>query len=109
MLMDPQGGIVTTNDGNAILREIQVQEPAAKSMIETARSQDEEVGDGTTSVVILAGELLQVSVQFLEENMHPTVIISAFRKALDKMVETLKSIAQPVDINNINEVAKIVK
>jgi len=55
MLMDPMGGIVMTNDGNAILREIQVQHPAAKSMIEISRTQDEEVGDGTTSVIILAG------------------------------------------------------
>ena len=63
MLLDPMGGIVTTNDGNAILREIMVQDPAAKSMIETARSQDEEVGDGTTSVIILAGEFMESAKQ----------------------------------------------
>merc|ERR1711913_6126 len=60
MLMDPMGGICMTNDGNAILREIIVQHPAAKSMIEISRTQDEEVGDGTTSVIILAGEMLSV-------------------------------------------------
>ena len=58
MLMDPMGGIVMTSDGNAILREIVVQHPAAKSMLEIARTQDEETGDGTTSVIVLAGEML---------------------------------------------------
>merc|ERR1719242_1252918 len=57
--MDPMGGIVMTNDGNAILREIQVQHPAAKSLIEIARTQDDECGDGTTSVVVLAAEVLE--------------------------------------------------
>uniref|UniRef100_A0AAY4C4Z7 T-complex protein 1 subunit gamma n=1 Tax=Denticeps clupeoides TaxID=299321 RepID=A0AAY4C4Z7_9TELE len=73
MLLDPMGGIVMTNDGNAILREIQVQNPAAKSMIEISRAQDEEVGDGTTSVVILGGEMLSVAEQFLKQQIHPTV------------------------------------
>jgi chaperonin GroEL (HSP60 family) len=58
MLMDPMGGIVLTNDGNAILREITVKHPAAKAMIEIARTQDEEAGDGTTSVIVLAGEVM---------------------------------------------------
>jgi len=65
MILDPMGGIVMTNDGNAILREIDVNHPAAKSMIELSRTQDEEVGDGTTSVIILAGEMLQVAEPFL--------------------------------------------
>lgn len=110
MLLDPMGGIVTTNDGNCILREIMVQDPAAKSMIETARSQDEEVGDGTTSVIILAGEFMQTARQFLEDNMHPTVIIAAYRKALDKMVEVLeKELATPVNMDSDEEIKKIVK
>merc|ERR1711892_123694 len=75
--MDPMGGIVMTNDGNAILREITVQHPAAKTMIEIARTQDEEVGDGTTSVIIMAAEVLGVSHQFLEEKMHPTEVIQS--------------------------------
>ena len=62
MLMNPMGGIVMTNDGNAILREIQVQHPAAKTMIEISRTQDEEVGDGTTSVIILGKEYSMISV-----------------------------------------------
>ncbi|XP_043277828.1 T-complex protein 1 subunit gamma [Venturia canescens] len=89
MLMDPMGGIVMTNDGNAILREITVQHPAGKSMIEIARTQDEEVGDGTTSVIVLAGEILASAEPFLEQGMHPTVIIRAYRQALEDMVEVL--------------------
>lgn len=68
-------GIVITNDGNAILREITVKHPAAKSMIEIARTQDEETGDGTTSVIVLAGEVMAQAQVFIEENIHPTVII----------------------------------
>uniref|UniRef100_U3JIQ0 T-complex protein 1 subunit gamma n=1 Tax=Ficedula albicollis TaxID=59894 RepID=U3JIQ0_FICAL len=109
MLLDPMGGIVMTNDGNAILREIQVQHPAAKSMIEISRTQDEEVGDGTTSVIILAGEMLSVAEHFLEQQMHPTVIIWAYRKALDDMISILKKIGTPVDVNNKEMMLKIIK
>ncbi|CAM9107261.1 T-complex protein 1 subunit gamma [Lampetra fluviatilis] len=109
MLMDPMGGIVMTNDGNAILREIQVQHPAAKSMIEISRTQDEEVGDGTTSVIILAGEMLAVAEQFLEQQMHPTVIISAYRKALEDMLSTLKDISVAVDVTDRVMMLRIVK
>ena len=76
MLMDPMGGIVMTNDGNAILREITVQHPAAKTLIEIARTQDEEVGDGTTSVIVLAAEMLGVSRQVSHSTMH--LILSWF-------------------------------
>ncbi|XP_052827998.1 T-complex protein 1 subunit gamma [Octopus bimaculoides] len=110
MLMDPMGGIVMTNDGNAILREITVQHPAAKSIIEVARTQDEEVGDGTTSVIVLTGEVLNVASPFLGEQMHPTVIISAFRRALDDILEIMKAkIGVPVDVNNDAELLKIIK
>lgn len=110
MLMDPMGGIVMTNDGNAILREIQVQHPAAKSMIEISRTQDEEVGDGTTSVIILAGEMLAAAELFLEQQMHPTVIIRAYRQALDDIVSiTRDKIATKVDVSNKEEMMKIVK
>lgn len=110
MLMDPMGGIVMTNDGNAILREIQVQHPAAKSMIEISRAQDEEVGDGTTSVVILAGEMLSTANQFLEQRMHPTVIIAAYRQALDDMLDMLKNqISVPIDVENDKEMLNIIQ
>ena len=79
-------------------------------MIEIARTQDEEVGDGTTSVIILAGEMLSVAEQFLTQQMHPTVIISAYRLALEDMVDILREkVSVPVDINDRNEMLKIVK
>lgn len=110
MLMDPMGGIVMTSDGNAILREIVVQHPAAKSMIEIARTQDEEVGDGTTSVIVLAGEILSEAEQFITENIHPTVIIGAYLHALDDIIDLLENeISVPVDIDDREQMIKIVK
>jgi len=110
MLMDPMGGIVMTNDGNAILREITVQHPAAKTMIEIARTQDEEVGDGTTSVIVLAAEMLRVSQQFLEEKMHPTVIIKAYREALEDASELLREkVATPIDLNDQEHIRKVIQ
>jgi len=110
MLMDPMGGIVMTNDGNAILREITVQHPAAKTMIEIARTQDEEVGDGTTSVIVLAAEVLGVSHQFLEEKMHPTVIIQAYRQALEDATNILKdTISTPIDMDDQVAVRKVIQ
>eukprot|EP01137_Pigoraptor_chileana_P019541 Opistho-2@80703 len=110
MLMDPMGGIVMTNDGNAILREIDVSHPAAKSMIEISRTQDEEVGDGTTSVIILAGEMLTVAEPFLERQMHPTVIVSAYAQALDDATTLIeKHISSPVDTNDDAAMLNIIK
>jgi len=110
MLMDPMGGIVMTNDGNAILREITVQHPAAKTMIEIARTQDEEVGDGTTSVIILAAEVLGISHQFLEEKIHPTVIIQAYRQALEDAVNMMRdTVATPIDLNDKVAVRKVIE
>ncbi|XP_011191223.1 T-complex protein 1 subunit gamma [Zeugodacus cucurbitae] len=110
MLMDPMGGIVMTNDGNAILREITVQHPAAKSMIEIARTQDEEVGDGTTSVIVLAGEMLAAAEPFLQQQIHPTVIIRAYREALEDIIKHLQSdLSVPLDVNNKEKMAEVVK
>ncbi|KAF8477335.1 putative t-complex protein 1 gamma subunit [Kalaharituber pfeilii] len=100
MLLDPMGGIVLTNDGHAILREIEVAHPAAKSMIELSRTQDEEVGDGTTTVIILAGEILAQSLPQLERNIHPVVIIQAFKRALNDALEIADQISLPIDIND---------
>tara|TARA_B110000208_G_scaffold58547_2_gene76569 strand:+ start:357 stop:1961 length:1605 start_codon:yes stop_codon:yes gene_type:complete len=100
MLLDPMGGIVLTNDGNAILREIDVSHPAAKSMIELSRAQDEEVGDGTTSVIILAGEMLVVAKPLLERDMHPTVIVRGFYKALEMALEACKVVSVPVETDS---------
>uniref|UniRef100_A0A915PVK1 T-complex protein 1 subunit gamma n=1 Tax=Setaria digitata TaxID=48799 RepID=A0A915PVK1_9BILA len=110
MLMDPMGGIVITNDGNAILREITVKHPAAKSIIEIARTQDEETGDGTTSVIILAGEVMSQAQQFLDQNIHPTVIIQAYRMALEDMIVLVEEkFSKQIDVNNDEEVASVVK
>jgi len=109
MLMDPMGGIVMTNDGNAILREITVQHPAAKSLIEIARTQDEEVGDGTTSVIVLTGEMLAVAEPFLAQQMHPTVIIKAYRRALEDLVHIMEDkISVEVDIKDRKAVLSII-
>nr|AAA84416.1 chaperonin containing T-complex protein gamma subunit-like protein [Drosophila melanogaster] len=110
MLMDPMGGIVMTNDGNAILREITVQHPAAKSMIEIARTQDEEVGDGTTSVIVLAGEMLAAAEPFLQQQIHPTVIIRAYREALEDIVGHLQSqLSIQLDVKDKAKMADVVK
>ncbi|XP_071965074.1 T-complex protein 1 subunit gamma-like [Antedon mediterranea] len=109
MLMDPMGGIVMTNDGNAILREITVQHPAAKSMIEISRTQDEEVGDGTTSVIILAGEMMAVAEPFLTQKMHPTLIIDAYKLAMEDMLKIMKEQSKKIDINNDEEMLKIIQ
>lgn len=109
MLMDPVGGIVMTNDGNAILREIDVVHPAAKSMIELARAQDEEVGDGTTSVIILAGEMLSVSEPFLQKDIHPTVIVNAYYRALEYALKIAEEIATPIDLESDADISNIIR
>jgi len=109
MILDPMGGIVMTNDGNAILREIDVSHPAAKSMIELSRTQDEEVGDGTTSVIILAGELLFKAVPFLEEKMHPRIVVGAYVKVLDIACQALERQAIALDLNNQKQLLTLVK
>jgi len=109
MILDPMGGIVLTNDGNAILREVDVAHPAAKSMIELSRTQDEEVGDGTTSVIILAGETIVSAIPFLERNIHPITIISAYKKALEDAITILDEIALNVDVNNDDEMIALIK
>ena len=106
MLLDPMGGIVLSNDGHAILREIEVTHPAAKSMLEISRAQDEEVGDGTTSVIILAGEMMAVARPFIERDIHPTIICSAYYQALQEGLKIMKDISVPLDFNNNDEVKK---
>lgn len=108
MLLDPMGGIVLTNDGHAILREIEVAHPAAKSMIELARTQDEEVGDGTTTVIILAGEILALSLPQLERNIHPVVIISAFKRALADALVAIQDVSIPVDTSDDKQMYRLI-
>lgn len=110
MLLDPMGGLVLTNDGHAILREIDVAHPAAKSMMELSRTQDEEVGDGTTTVIILAGEILsQCSLYLIEKNIHPVIIIQALKKALSDALEVIKTVSRPVDVDNDSAMRKLIQ
>ncbi len=106
MLMDPMGGIVMTNDGHAILREIDCKHPTAKSLIELARMQDEEVGDGTTSVIIMTGEMMQSARPFLEREYHPSIIVKSYFKALQDVNKILNDLAVPIDLNNEQDVKK---
>ena len=98
MLIDSLGDITITNDGAAILDEIDVEHPAAKMMVEVAKTQDDMVGDGTTTAVILAGELLRRAEELLNQNIHPTVIVSGYRKACQKAMEVLNEVGIPVDL-----------
>ncbi|WP_400151755.1 thermosome subunit alpha [Candidatus Methanarcanum hacksteinii] len=97
MLVDSIGDVTVTNDGVTILKEIDVQHPAAKMVVEVAKTQDAECGDGTTTAVVLAGELLKQSESLIDANIHPTVITNGFKLAAEKAVEILNSIAVPSD------------
>ncbi len=114
MLMDPMGGIVLTSDGNAILREIDVAHPAAKTILELSRAQDEEVGDGTTSVVVLAGELLAHAAPLIDASQtggiacHPISIIGGYRRALDDSLAILDSLSKPISLDNNDQLREIV-
>uniref|UniRef100_A0A7S2C811 T-complex protein 1 subunit gamma n=1 Tax=Haptolina brevifila TaxID=156173 RepID=A0A7S2C811_9EUKA len=109
MLLDPMGGIVMTNDGNSILREVDVAHPAAKSMLELSRAQEEEVGDGTTSVIVLAGEYLARAEPLLDRHQHPTVICNGYLKALDDAVSALDELAIPLDLSNTQRMGELVQ
>eukprot|EP01130_Rhizamoeba_saxonica_P014082 TRINITY_DN60_c0_g1_i1.p1 TRINITY_DN60_c0_g1~~TRINITY_DN60_c0_g1_i1.p1 ORF type:complete len:550 (-),score=160.90 TRINITY_DN60_c0_g1_i1:34-1683(-) len=108
MILSQSGSTVLTNDGHAILREVNVAHPAAKAMIELSRSQDEEVGDGTTSVIILASEMLSVAEPFLERKMHPRLIIQGYTHALKDALEYIDTISKDVDVNNDEEMKDII-
>jgi thermosome len=107
MLIDSLGDITITNDGAAILDEIEVEHPAAKMMVEVAKTQDDMVGDGTTTAVVLAGELLKKAEELLDQNIHPTIIVSGYRKAAQKAVEVINRIAKPVDIEDRETLRKV--
>ncbi|KYH37305.1 MAG: thermosome subunit [Candidatus Bathyarchaeota archaeon B24] len=100
MLVDTIGDITITNDGAKILDEIDIQHPAGKVLVNVAKTQDKEVGDGTTSVVVLAGALLKKAEELMSKNIHPTTIATGYRKALDKAIEVLDKIAVPVDLED---------
>ncbi|MEM2508197.1 MAG: thermosome subunit beta, partial [Candidatus Hadarchaeales archaeon] len=100
MLVDTLGDIVVTNDGVTILKEMEVEHPAAKMMVEVAKTQDDLVGDGTTTAVVIAGELLKEAEKLLDQAIHPTIIAAGFRMAAEKAQEVLNTIAVPVSIED---------
>ena len=107
MLIDTLGDITITNDGAAILDEVEVEHPAAKMIVEVAKTQDDMVGDGTTTAVVLAGELLRRAEELLDQNIHPTVIVSGYRKASQMAVQTLDKLGTTVDINDRQTLKKV--
>ena len=107
MLIDSLGDITITNDGAAILKEIDVEHPAAKMMVEIAKTQDDMVGDGTTSAVVLASELLKRAEELLDQNIHPTLLVSGFRKAAVKAMEVINKTAVPLDVNDRKTLLKV--
>jgi len=107
MLVDTLGDVVITNDGVTILKEMDIEHPAAKMMVEIAKTQDTEVGDGTTTAVVLAGELLKQAEGLLDQEIHPTVIAAGYRAAADKSMAILKSIGVGVTVGDEQMLKKI--
>ncbi|HDM23651.1 MAG TPA: thermosome subunit, partial [Candidatus Bathyarchaeota archaeon] len=107
MLVDSLGDVTVTNDGATILDEVEVEHPAAKILVEVAKAQDDECGDGTTSAVVLAGEILRRAEKLLEHDIHPTIIVSGLKTAAKKAVETLEEIAKPISIDDDELLKKV--
>jgi thermosome len=107
MLVDSMGDVVITNDGVTILKEMDVQHPAAKMLVEVAKTQDAEVGDGTTTSVIIAGELLKKATDLIDANVHPTIITAGYRLANEKAQEILRNVATDVSIDDDELLMKI--
>lgn len=107
MLVDSMGDVVITNDGVTILKEIDVEHPAAKMLVEVAKTQDAECGDGTTTAVILAGELLKKAEDLIEQNVHPTIIASGYRMAAEKAIEIIEGVADKIDEKDTTTLKKI--
>ncbi|MHA2501982.1 MAG: thermosome subunit alpha [Candidatus Kariarchaeaceae archaeon] len=109
MLVDSFGDVVITNDGATILKEIDVQHPGAKFIIDLAKTQDQEVGDGTTTVVVLAGELLRKAQDLLELEIHPSIIVEGYRLSMDKALELLEDIVIDVQIEDRDSLLNIAR
>jgi len=107
MLVDSMGDVVITNDGVTILKEMDIEHPAAKMLVEVAKAQDEECGDGTTTAVILAGELLKKAEDLIDQNIHSTVISTGYRMASEKAIELLKKVGTPISMTNAKELRKV--
>src|SRR2546421_8962680 len=109
MLVDSLGDVTITNDGATILKEIDVQHPAAKMLVEISKATDNEVGDGTTSAVVLAGALLENAESLILQDVHPTIIVDGYRKAANKAKELLAKIADkvsPTDKDVLERIAR---
>ena len=109
MLVDSLGDVTITNDGATILKEIDVQHPAAKMLVEIAKTTDNEVGDGTTSAVVLAGALLEHAESLITQDVHPTIIVDGYRKAGKKAKQFLDDIAEKITANDKSSLLKIAK
>ncbi len=107
IIVDSLGDVTVSNDGAAILEELEVVHPAAKLMVNLAKGQDKEVGDGTTTSVVLAGELLSEAENLLDKDIHPTIVIEGFQKALKKAQEELDKIAIDIDPNDEKLLKKV--
>ncbi len=107
MLVDSLGDVVVTNDGVTILEEMEIEHPAAKMMVEIAKTQEEEVGDGTTTSVVIAGELLKKAEDLLDQNIHSSVISKGYRMASEKAIEILNKIGKIIDVNDSDILEKI--
>jgi archaeal chaperonin len=109
MLVDPLGDVTITNDGATILKEIDAQHPAAKMMVEVTKSVDNEVGDGTTSVAVLAGSLLEKAEELINKNVHATVIVDGYRRAAEKAIKILREISTQINPEDKEYLAKIAR
>ncbi len=109
MLVDRYGNVIVTNDGATVLKEMDIAHPAAKYVVELAKSQESEVGDGTTTVVVLAGELLKLAEKLLDTNLHPSIIVEGYRMAMEKAIEELKKLAEEIDPRDEETLLKIVR
>lgn len=109
MLVDGLGDVTITNDGATILKEIDVQHPAAKMMVEISKATDNEVGDGTSSVVVLAGALIEKAEELITKDIHPTIIVDGYRKSAIKSIELFNHIAQKIDGGNKSELIRVAR
>src|SRR6266704_2697085 len=107
MMVDSLGDVTITSDGATVLDELDVQHPAAKMLVEVAKTQDDEVGDGTTTSVVLAGELLKRAEFLLDQGVHPTVINAGYKKAGERAKEILNEISKPVDLKDTETLRKV--
>ncbi|MCK5629636.1 MAG: thermosome subunit, partial [Nanoarchaeota archaeon] len=108
MLVDSLGDVTVTNDGVTILEEMSIEHPSAKMIVEIAKTQEDEVGDGTTTAVVIAGELLKNAESLLDQNVHPTVITKGYRIALEKAIKILNSMSEKVSIEDTKLMIDIV-